>query len=419
MQIEVKEEELCRVHVTYVAEPNAVVAKRNEIIAELAGKLSKTSVKGFRAGKAPINAIKLHYRKQIEDATEREMLAAAESEILFETKMRTMFYPQVISSFLKDSSFECQMMFLKRPDVKLVQYKGFEIPRPHLPKTAENLSEEMIQELRMTAGDTVPYSDNDFVQHGDKITMDVQCYNMGVDSTEKWPVKELTGEGILYTVGNGFSRDFDDNILGMSAGEERTFNVLWDTATNEQAQFVVKVHMGVKSIPATLDDEFGKRLGFDDYQKLREHVLNLAGNKIKENEDHTIQQQIVAQLLSKNEVEIPGWLTTLESQQMAKEHHLDWNNLNDEHKIMLGKQAKERVHLSLVIDAIRENEPEIQMTTNELIEILKSRFKENGQDAESFLVEATRNGKMFGLIAGLQHELAIQWLVKNSTILDA
>ena len=318
-RMQIEEKEFCKVQVTYVAEPEKVIDKREEVTKDLYKEISKTIVPGFRKGKAPLTAVKMHYRKQIEEATRREMVSVAESEILFETKMKTLFYPQVLDARLSDSRFECTLLFMKKPPFELKQYKGFEIPKPHSPKTQAELTEHMLQELRVKYGDVTPYQETDFVQIGDKITMDVKC------TAEGKAVEELTKEGVFYEVGQGFYREFDDNIQGMSAGEERTFDVLWDTATNERATFDVKVHMGVKSVPAALDDAFAQKLGLESYDKLRAEVEGVAVRKIEEYETKMIQQQIVSRLMSEHEFEIPEWLISMDAQQLAMQHGLDWS----------------------------------------------------------------------------------------------
>lgn len=418
MQIEIEEKEFCKVQVTYVAEPDKVIAKREEVIDTLFKEVSKVAIPGFRKGRAHLDAVKMRYRKQIEESTRREMESLAESEILFETKMKTMFYPQVLNSQLTDSRFECQMLFMKKPPFELKKYKGLEIPKPHSPNTQFELAQQMLQELRVQYGDVIPYGENDFVQMGDRITMDVACNVFDTEGLLRQNVKELTKEGVFYTVGNAFYKEFDDNIQGMSLGEHRKFDVLWDTQTSEKATFEVKVHMGVKTVPAPLDDSFAQKLGLESFDKLQSEATGAASKKIKDFELKSINDQITAQLMASHEFEIPGWLVAMDAQQLAMQHGLEWDKVDDESKTLLLAKAKDRVKLTLIMDAIREVEPDTQYSNNEIMDVIKSRLVLQGQDPNKLLVEMKRSGKLFGVLAALQQEATYDWLVKNSTIIE-
>ncbi len=411
-QIQVEENEYCKVMVTYIAEPEKVISKRAEVTDDVFKQVSKVVIPGYRKGKAPMQAVKMRYRKQIEDQLKQEMVSMAEQDIMFETKMKTLFYPQVLSAELNDSRFECQMLFLKKPEFELKQYKGFEIPKPHLPKTHPELVEHMLEELRVKYGDVVPFQENDFVQMNDKVTMDVKCV-VGEKVQEN-----LTKEGMFYSVGSVFYNGFDENIQGMAAGEERTFDLVWDSATNERVIFTVKIHMGVKAVPAALDDSFAQKLGLETFNKLRAEVEGAAGKKITEFEAKAVNDQIVARLMSEHDFEIPGWLVSMDAQQLAAQHGLKWTEIDQDSIKVLEDKAKNRVKLSLIMDSIRDAEADIQLNESEMINIIKNRVTEQGQDPDKFLVEMQRTGKLFGLVAGLQQEATMEWLTKQSTIIE-
>lgn len=410
--IHLDEKESCKVNVKYFADPEKVLAKRKEVTNELFEETSKIAVPGYRKGRAPLEVVKVRYKKQIEEALVKEMVSQAHNDVLFETKMKTLFYPQLINSALHDSQFHCEMLFIKRPVFELKEYKGLSIPKPHLPKTHAELAEQMMQDLRIKYGDVAPYGENDFVQMNDKITMDVKC------TAENKIVPDLTKEGVFYTVGQGFYPEFDDSILGMSPGEERSFDVLWDTQTKERATFVVRLHMGVKSMPAPLDDSFAQKLGIESFEKLRTEVTGVAGKKIQEFELKTIQEQINIRLMSIHEFEIPEWLVNLDAQQLAIQHGLDWAKVDEQSRKMLLDKAKDRVKLTLIMDAIREAEPETQFNNTELMNVIRKRVAEQGQDPNKFLVEAQRSGQLFGIVAALQQEATLGWLVKQVNLVE-
>lgn len=412
MHIQVEEKEPGKVHVTYVADPEKVLAKRAEVIDEIYEQTTKLVVPGYRKGKAPLEAVKLRYRKNIEDQTRQKLLVSAEEEILFETKMKTLFSTQVLSLDLHDSRFECQLLFFKKPTVELKQYKGLKVPKPHLPKTQPELTEQMLQELRVKYGDVVPFAETDTVQTGDKITMDVKCVAEGKT------VEELTKNGIFYTVGQGFYHEFDENIIGMQTSQEKTFEVLWDSQTKEKATFTVKVHMGVKTLPAPLDDSFAQKLGVETFDKLREEVSSAAAGKIRDYERDAIHTQIIAQLMASHQIEVPAWLVTMDAQQLAMQHGLKWAEIDPESKKALENKAVDRLKLTLIMDAIREVEPETQFSNKEILDVVRARVAQQGQDPDKFVVEMQKTGRLIGVVAALQQEATLEFLAKNTELIE-
>lgn len=412
MQIQVEEREPCKVSVTYVADPEKVLAKRTEVIDQIFDEASKAVVPGYRKGKAPLEAVKMRYRKNIEDQTRQRLLVSAEEEILFETKLKTLFSTQIVRTNLQDSRFECELLFFKKPTFELKTYKGLKVLKPHSPKSQPELAEQMLQELRVKYGDVVPFAESDLVQTTDKITMDVKCVAEGK------VVSELTKEGIFYTVGQGFYHEFDDNILGMKTGEEKSFEVIWDSQTKEKATFSVKVHMGVKMLPAPLDDSFAQKIGVESFDKLRDEVDSAAAKKIKDFEQNSIHGQIISQLMTSHQIEVPTWLVAMDAQQLAMQHGLKWNEIEADSRKALETKALERLKLTLIMDAIREAEPETQFSNSEILEVVRSRVAQQGQDPDKFVVELQRSGRLFGVVAALQQEATLEFLAKNTEIVE-
>lgn len=412
MTIQVQEKEDCKVEVQYIADAEKVLQMRSTVVDEVCEELSKQAISGYRKGKAPLSVVKSRFSKQINERVKAKLVAKAEEEIIFETKMKTMFYPQVLHSTLNHSYFECSLLFMKKPDFELGQYTGLDIPKPHTPKTTDELVEQMLQELRVKYGDVVGFKENDFIEMNDKMTMDVTC-NLGDKE-----IPELTKQGEFYSVGSGFYQEFDENILGMVPEETRKFDVLWDTETKERATFTVKMLMGAKSVPAGLDDAFAQKLGLETMDQLRSEVTGSATQKIAEFSRKALVEQIVSRLRNSHNIEIPNWLIDMDAQQIAGSHGLKWSELDETAKGTLQSKARERLKTTLIFDAIREKEVDLQLSEGEIISLLRRKLVEQGEDPGSFLVEAQRSGKLYGIVAGLQQEATLDWLVKQQNIIE-
>lgn len=411
-RIQVSEQEYCKPEVTYHAEPSKVLEVRDQVLSEVAEEASKIQISGYRKGKAPISVLKLKYKKLIEERTKRQLVDAAYDEIIFETKMKTIFSPQITHVSLTESSFECAMTLLRKPTFELKQYTGFEIPKPHQTETQGDRTEKRLQELRVKHGEVSPYQAGDFVEDGDKITMDVTTTVNGV------PIPQFSRVGEMYTVGYKFIPEFDDNILGMVPDEERTFDVPWDSSTKERAMVTVKVHMGTKRIPAALDDEFAKLFGKENLADLRAEISSTEGRALEREAKEEIHQQILNRLIEQHEFEVPSWLILMDAQQIAEQYRLAWKDVPEEAKIQLLDQAKKRLRTTLILEAIRDEQKDLEFSYQEILGVLREKVRLQGEDPESFLVEAQKSGRLYGIVAGLQQEATMDWLVKQSKIIN-
>lgn len=111
--LEINEVEYCKLNIKYTALPETVVEKTKAALNEL----RKLPVPGFRPNKATDIAIKTRYKSRINDWVKREMLNQSVEDILFETKMQHIGQPQVIDMRLEGNVFNCEMIFLKKPDL--------------------------------------------------------------------------------------------------------------------------------------------------------------------------------------------------------------------------------------------------------------------------------------------------------------
>ena len=401
MLAKVEEKEYCKLHVHYVAEPSNVTNTREKILKDIFNESKKIAFPGFRKGKAPLYIVKVKMKDKIEALMKREMVAKAYDEVLFETKIRPIFYPEVKNVRLLDSQFECNMIFLKKPDFELKGYKGFKIPKPHVEKTSEQLTEELLQTLRGNFSENKPYQENEFIQTKDNVVITVESSNV-----------DLSKENFQYNVGAGYYNEFDNNILGMTIGEVRDFK------TPEDVNFKVTLHSGMKNILCPLDDELGKRAGFEDFTQLRNHLQTISNNQITNYEKQQIMNQLVARLLDLHKFEAPEWLTNMEAQQIATQSKQKYSSLTKEDQEVIMKQANERVRLSLILDSIRQTEPEAEFSEREIIDIFKSYVEKAGKDPDKVVAEAHKTGKLNGIVASLQHELTLEWLIDHSEIVE-
>lgn len=419
MTVECTEFEYCKVKVHYVADPDLVIEKRNEAILNI--KKLKPKVPGFRAGKANATIIKQKFKKQISESVQRSLIAEAYDEVLFETKMKPIFYPEIHESRLDGNNFTCDLTFSKKPDFELKQYKGFTIPKPHISITANEMAEKMIQNLRVQHADPIPYGEDDVVQPGDQVTLDVTA----TDPNTASDLESLSLQGALYTIGQNPIVEIDQKMYGMKAGEEREFDIIFDDNDNyveairgKRVKFNVKVHMGTKRTPLPLDDELAKIVGLETYVQLSQEAARAAQDKITSNQLQQVTDQLMMRILAEHEFDVPAWYVVMESQKIAASQNVAWEDLTDEQIDSVNAQSTNRIKLSLIFDSIRESEPDLIFSDQEMVNQIRAQLKAQGQNADEVLSSLAKDGTLIGTISAMKDRATVQWLIEQSKIVE-
>lgn len=418
MEVQTEEIEYCKVKVTYEADPEVVESKFDDAIAEVRDKhlKGKQMIAGFRKGKAPDFAIKSRCKKQIENYVSAEMRSQAYDDMVYETHMKPIGLPEFSDVKLKGNKFTCNMTVLKKPDFELQQYKDFEIPQPHSEIDPIAEAEQGLRNLQIRFGDVEPYDEGDFVDKGDQITMDFEA------TIDGEPFEGSKAEGQLYLVGTDIFAGFDDNLLGMMPGDERTFDIVipegFPEVGGKTAQCKVTLHMGTKRKPHPLDDELAKKAGAESVDKLRGQLQTISEQRKRQEENNELRQQVSRRLTETHDFQVPEFLKKVEYFTQIAQRRLDESQMSDEDKEAVKTQAENNVRLSLILDTIREEEPDSVMSDAEAEGAIKQRAMLQNQNPEQVYVEAQKSGALVGMVAALRDEFTLQWLVTKCKIIE-
>lgn len=415
MQIEVTELEPCKLKIAYQADPEQIVNKRTEIV----NYFKKAPVPGFRPGKATPDAIRFHYRDQIEESLKRALAEDAYHDTIFEKKLKPHGQPQFSSLFLGDGKFSCEFQLHTKPDFELQNIKNLEIVKPHQEEDANEIAQKMLQELRMRFGNVVPYQDNDFVQLNDSVIVDY------VGSIDGQTVNELTAEGEIVNVGRSDTPYFDENLLGMTVGQTREFDLVAPSNSlpafaNKTIHFKVTLNMGSRVEPMPLDDSLATKLGKKDFEELKGYVLGNAQAKVAHSTKSLLNEAVSNKLVSMHDIDVPNWLTLAEAQYLAYQSKSNWNTMPDENKEKLMSLATKNVKMSLILDKIRDSEPEAQMSDQEAFDYIKSYISQTqpSLSLEDTLKDMNKTGYLQILASKLKDEHTLDFIVKNARIID-
>ena len=283
-----------------------------------------------------------------------------------------------------------------KPEVTLGAYKGIEVEKPTYTVEDADVDREIEQEREKNArfvGVERP------VENGDRVILD---YSGSVDGVA---FDGGTAEEQTLVIGSGtFIPGFEEQIIGMRAGEEKNITVTFpqeyhaENLAGKEAVFAVKVRdVHVKELPA-LDDEFAKDVSeFDTLEELRAAKRKTMEERAARNEKTATENVCIKAVCDAATVEVPACMTDRQInymlQDMAYRLSMSGISLEDYCKYTgtdlealresYRADAESRVKMQLVIEAVGKAE-QIACTDEELEAEIAEYAEQNGTDVESF-----------------------------------
>ena len=264
-------------------------AEVNKAVEQACKRLAnRVSIPGFRKGKAPRMIVERHVGK---DAVLQEafdiVAPKALSKAFDEQKIDPVTRPSVDIETLeegKDLVFKATVT--PRPEVKLGDYKGLNVPKNEVNITDEDV-EKQLKTFQDRQGKLVDAPEGAEVKDGDFTTLDFKGFVDGEAFDG--------GEGKDYPLqigSNSFIPGFEDQLVGAKIGEERDVNVKFPEEyhakelAGKDATFKCTIRsIKTKELPA-IDDELAKKVS--KFETLDELKADIRKN-LEENAERTAE----------------------------------------------------------------------------------------------------------------------------------
>ncbi|GFN33661.1 trigger factor [Paenibacillus xylaniclasticus] len=391
--------------------------------------VQKVNVPGFRKGKVPRALFEKRFGVEslYQDAIDI-ILPEVYTAAVNETGILPVDRPEIdVQQFAKGEPFKFTAKVTVKPEVKLGDYKGLEVPTAEVSVTEEEINEELERLQQRHAELNVV--DEGTVEKGDIAVIDFDGYVDGV------AFEGGKSERYSLEIGSGtFIPGFEDQIIGMGTGDFKDVEVTFpesyhaDHLAGKAAVFKVKLHeIKRKSLPA-LDDEFAKDVS--EFDTLAEFKQDLEG-KLKERKakeaEGAREAAVVEKAAEAAEVVIPEAMINTETDYMLKdfENRLRMQGMNLELYYQFSGQneealrgqmksdAEKRVRNNLVLEAIAKAEG-IEVSEEDVNEELETLSKAYNRPAAELRDIFTRNGNLDNLKDDLALRKTIKFLLENS-----
>ena len=261
---------------------------------------------GFRKGKVPRTIIEAAYGKNVflEDAIE-EMFSEIYKECVLTQDIKPVGRPSVSAvDVAEDGTVSLTIDTDLYPEVTLGQYKGLEVEKVDAAVSAEEIDAEIDRLAKNVARiSTVERP----AQDGDTAVIDFEGFKDGV------AFEGGKGEKYDLKLGSGsFIPGFEEQVVGMSAGEEKDINVTFPEnyhaaeLAGAPVVFKVKVHEVKETIVPEKDDEFVKDVSeFDTMDELRADIEKRFLDEKKAGIDRAFENAAVEKAVANMTAAIP------------------------------------------------------------------------------------------------------------------
>jgi trigger factor len=371
-------------------------AKKEKIAKQIA---KKAKIDGFRVGKVPVKVVKKMYAADIEQDAISEAVREVLNKGLEELGIKDMIAePEVTKFDKKDDKIEVEIKVYTKPEIEIGdEYKEC-VPEVEIPEVTEEEVEEEIKKIAEAQSET-KISQEETLKEGFIGIIDFTGYidgkKMQNGSAEAYP---------LEIGSNSFIPGFEEQLVGMKVGESKRITVTFpeDYSAKEiagkEAEFDIILQEIQEKVPAEINDELAKKyLSNEDanLDELKKTIKESIQDRKKVEVFAPKKEEILECLVKKYEMDLPDAVVEKEVEIMinseaSKMTPAELKDLQEkpekvkELKEKLLPEAKDRVKLTFIIDAIAKKE-KIEVSDNELLQILYFEAIIQGQNPQDVI----------------------------------
>ncbi len=398
--------------------------------------MAKTAnIKGFRPGKVPVDHLKKVYgkaimaeviQKKVDDST-REAFATRNLKPAYQPDVKLPEAAEDVNAVIegkKDLSFTVAGEII--PVFELQESNGLTLTK-HVVAASD---EHIIEALERLASNYKTWESKDgTADKGDRVTI---SFVGRVDGKEFDGGK---GEDIPLELGSGqFIPGFEEQLEGTKAGDEKivkvTFPATYGVAelAGKAAEFETKVTGIDAPKKSEIDEEFAKKVGFEDLNKLKEMVKagldrefgQMTAMKLKRDVLDALDKQYSFDLPEKLvDAEFNGiWNALTQEMSRANRSFTDEETTEEDARKEYQAIAARRVRLGLVLGTMGEKEG-IQVNEQELQAALMARVRRfPGQEKQVYDYYRKNPSALVELRGPIFEQKVVDLIVSKAAVSD-
>jgi trigger factor len=363
---------------------------------KLSGKLS---IPGFRQGKAPFDIVLKQVGEMglLQEALD-DIIAATYHQALQELKVVIIGQPEItIEKMAPGNDLVYKAIVTLLPKVTIGDYKKISLKRDKITIADEDVEKVIADIRRLRSSESLV---DRVAQKGDRVEVDFDVF------VDKVPIEGGAQKHYPLTIGEGrFIPGFEDELIGIKAGENRTFSLSFSdqyhqkSLAGKQAEFQVKCNGVFEVVLPEFSDEFAQSVSSGQVKtavELRETIKTNLEQEAQDKQEQRLEVEMLDKIIDVSTFdELPDTLVDNEIHKMMHEledsvsaqgfkfdqYLLNIKKTKNELEKEMRPQAEKRIKSAIIAREIYQ-EQKITVTPDELkveTEELLSRYPENEQ----------------------------------------
>lgn len=407
-------------------------ARVNERLDDLKGRVQ---LRGFRPGKVPVAHLRRLYGKAAMAEVIEAAVREANSKIVTDHGFKLAIEPKVVLpseegavegviAGKSDLAYTVEIEIL--PPITLADFKTIKLTR----LTAEVTDAEIDQTLQRIAEQNRPFiAKSEGAEKGDRVVLSFQ------GTIDGQPFEGGAGEDVPLVLGSGqFIPGFEDHLMGIKAGESRTFDIKFPddypakAMAGKDATFAVTAKAVEAPGAVTIDDDFAKTLGLESLAKLRDAIKDRTQREHAAASRQKLKRALLDQLDERHKFEPPPSLVEQEFNNVWSSIEKD---LKDQGRTFADEGtteekaraeyraiAERRVRLGLVIAEIGERN-NIKVTEEQLNAAVVEQLRQlPGREQEVWDYYRKNPGALAALRAPLFEDKVVDFLIELAEVTE-
>ena len=412
-----------------------VVIGTAELDARLDKKLKdmapKVKLKGFRPGKVPVTFLKKTYGKSMMGEVVQETVNETSQKTIEERDLRTAAQPKIELESKAEEVIEGGADLIYTIDVDIMpEFEPAALGTLEFEREVAEVEDgdikEALEKIAEAQKTYVARDEGAAAVDGDQLTID---FKGTVDGEE---FEGGAGEGVELVLGAGrFLPEFEEQLQGQKSGAETEVNLTFpddypaENLQGKAAVFAVTVKEVAAPEDTVIDDEFAKKFGLDDLEKLNEVMKERLESDMAGLSRTKLKRKILDKLDDLHSFELPTGMVETEFNQIWQqvEQHLEEekkseNKSEEELREDYQKIAERRVRLGLVLAEIgRRNS--ISVAQEELSRAMAQQASQYpGQEQQLYQFYRNNPQALDALRAPLFEDKVIDFVIEMANITD-
>ncbi|HXX54184.1 MAG TPA: trigger factor [Thermodesulfovibrionales bacterium] len=377
----------------------------------------KTTIPGFRTGKAPIDLIEKRFGKEVESDVLERIIPMGYVDALREANITPVANPvlEEKSDFKRKQPISMTLTVEVMPSIENLKYE--EIPLKDIPVAVSDADVESV--LRRQQEEKATYEPSGGpVEVNDLIVVDYSSEADGVEAKDQ----------IVKVGGSMFPEEFTQKVLGKGKGEELSVEASFpedhplEHLAGKHLTLKVKINDIKKVNLPAVDDELAKDIGFQSLEEMRKRIGEEI-EKAKRNEVAKIQKaEIIRNLVESHEFDIPESLVERETEVLASAalSHKGGTEPTDQERDTLKQEVRanavRNVKASLLIETIGKAQG-VSVAEDEVkraIVSLAQRLSVSPEQIMKFYV--SKDGSLEGLKGSLFEEKVLDLILSKAKL---